>query len=325
MSDDTIKPGIPSESKIRICSFLPSATEIVYALGLGDSLMAVSHECDYPAEAQDKPKVVRSRFDATSLSGQEIDRVVSEMYARGERIYEVDEELLSEVKPGLVLTQELCDVCAVSFEDVQKAVVNLEMPPVVMSLDPGSIGDVLHDIENVGRFTGTLPLAKEIVGKLQSRIYKVRSQAAEIENRPRVACIEWLEPTIVAGHWVPEMVEMAGGVDALAKAGQPSTRITMDDLRNADPDVLVLMPCGMGVQCGIEELSGLDILKDFGELRAVREGRVFMADASAYFSRSGPRLVDALELLAQMVHPDVFDEPLLKENAVRLDSFPSIS
>lgn len=303
---------------------MPSATEIVYALGLGDSLMAVSHECDFPAAALDKPKVVRSKFDATSLSGQEIDRVVSEMYARGERIYEVDQDMLNEVKPELVLTQELCDVCAVSYEDVQQAVVNLETPPVVMSLDPGSIGDVLQDIENVARFTGTLPLAKEIVGGLQSRIYEVRSKAASVDRKPTVACIEWLEPTIVAGHWVPELVEMAGGVDAIAEPGQPSKRITMDDLRAADPDVLVLMPCGMGVERGVEELSGVGILSDLGGLRAVREGRVYMADASAYFSRSGPRLVDALELLAQMVHPEVFDESLSAEAAVRLDNFPTV-
>ncbi|PKB60896.1 MAG: hypothetical protein BZY79_06640 [SAR202 cluster bacterium Casp-Chloro-G4] len=308
---------------MRICSFLPSATEIVYALGLGDSLMAVSHECDFPTEALAKPKVVRSKFDASSLSGKEIDRVVSEMYARGERIYEVDQKALEELKPELVLTQELCDVCAVSYEDVQQAVVQLEMPPVVMSLDPGSIGDVLQDIENVGRFTGTLPRAKEIAAELQSRIYKVRSQAASAEDKPRVACIEWLEPTIVAGHWVPEMVEMAGGVDALAEPGQPSKRITMDDLRNADPDVLLMMPCGMGVTRGVKELSGLENLGEWKELRAVREGRAYMADASAYFSRSGPRLVDALELLAQVVQPGIFDAPLQANDAVRLTKFPA--
>ena len=309
---------------MRICSFLPSATEIVYSLGLGDSLMAVSHECDYPPEALDKPKVVRGRFDASSLSGREIDRVVSEMYARGERIYEVDQAVLDDAKPELVLTQELCDVCAVSYEDVQQAVVRLETPPVVMSLDPGSIGDVLQDIENVGRFTATLPLAKEIVGALQTRIYNVRSQAAGSEHQPRVACVEWLEPTIVAGHWLPEMVEMAGGVDALAESGQPSKRITMDDLREADPDVLVLMPCGMGVQRGLDDLSGLENLGEWRELRAVREGRVFMADAGAYFSRSGPRLVDALELLAQMVQPEIFDAPLPGDAAVRLAEFPGV-
>ena len=308
---------------MRICSFLPSATEIVYALGLGDSLLAVSHECDFPSEAQAKPKVVRSRFDASSLSGREIDRVVSEMYARGERIYEVDQAVLEEIKPELVLTQELCDVCAVSYEDVQQAVVQLDMLPVVMSLDPGSIGDVLQDIENVGRFTGTLPLAKEIVGDLQTRIYKVRSRSASAESTPRVACIEWLEPMIVAGHWVPELVEMAGGVDVLAEPGQPSRRITMDDLRNADPDVLVLMPCGMGVQRGLAEVSALDNRGEWEELRSVRDGRVYMADAGAYFSRSGPRLVDALELLGQIVHPEIFDKPLQDDAAVRLERFPT--
>ncbi|MCI0771155.1 MAG: cobalamin-binding protein, partial [Chloroflexi bacterium] len=154
-------------------------------------------------------------------------------------------------------------------------------------------------------------------------IYKVRSRSASAESTPRVACIEWLEPMIVAGHWVPELVEMAGGVDVLAEPGQPSRRITMDDLRNADPDVLVLMPCGMGVQRGLAEVSALDNRGEWEELRSVRDGRVYMADAGAYFSRSGPRLVDALELLGQIVHPEIFDKPLQDDAAVRLERFPT--
>ena len=204
---------------MRICSFLPSATEIVYALGLGDSLAAVSHECDFPEEALSKPKVVRSKFDHTDMTGQEIDSLVSEMARRGERIYEVDEEVLRQADPDLVLTQELCEVYAVSFEDVERAVVQLDKIPQVVSLDPSTIEDVLGDIATVGEFAGVSQEADIVVGGLRDRIDAVRALASGAATRPTVACIEWLDPLIVAGHWVPEMVEIAGGRDALAKPG----------------------------------------------------------------------------------------------------------
>ena len=294
---------------MRICSFLPSGTEIVYALGMGDSLYAVSHECDYPAEALAKPKIVRSKFDADKLSSQEIDRLVTEMYQRGERIYEVDEGVLGEAAPDLVLTQELCDVCAVSYEDVRHAASRLAYPPNVVSLDPASIGNVLEDIEMVGDLCGVPDAATEFIAELKERIDTVRSRASAAALTPRVACIEWLEPQIIAGHWIPQMVELAGGVDALAKPGEASRRINMEELAASEPDVLVLMPCGMTEVRAREEFEALDNLEEWRKLPAVANGRAYFVDSGSYFSRSGPRLVDGLEQMAYMAHPDVFEKP----------------
>ena len=293
---------------MRICSFLPSGTEIVYALGLGDSLHAVSHECDHPAGALAKPKVVRSKFDADVLSSQEIDRIVTEMYQRGERIYEVDEDVLREAAPDLVLTQELCDVCAVSYEDVRHAASRLPYPPNVVSLDPASIGNVLDDIQMVGDLCGVPDAAASFVAELNERIEVVRLQASAAGSAPRVACIEWLEPPIVAGHWIPQIVELAGGIDALAKPGAPSRRITMDELAESEPDVLALMPCGMDEVRARQEFEALDNVTEWRKLPAVVNGRAYFVDSGSYFSRSGPRLVDGLEQMAQMIHPNWFKE-----------------
>ena len=294
---------------MRICSFLPSGTEIVYALGMGDSLYAVSHECDYPEDALAKPKIVRSRFDADKLSSQEIDRLVTEMYQRGERIYEVDEEVLREAAPDLVLTQELCDVCAVSYEDVRYAASRLAYPPNVVSLDPASVGNMLEDIEMVGDLCGVPDAASAFIAELNERIEAVRSRASDAASAPRVACIEWLEPPIVAGHWIPQMVELAGGVDALAKPGEASRRITMEELAASEPDVLALMPCGMDEVRAREEFEALENLEEWRKLPAVASGRAYFVDSGSYFSRSGPRLVDGLEQMAYIAHPDKFEKP----------------
>lgn len=301
---------------MRICSFLPSATEIVYALGLGDSLYGVSHECDYPAEARAKPKVVRSRFDAARHTSQEIDRLVAEMVSRGERIYHVDEDVLRQARPDLVITQELCEVCAVSLEDVQRAVVQLETPPDIISLDPHGLDDVLRDIERVGEHTGSARPAREMAARLRQRIEAVRSKASRTVYKPRVACIEWLDPIIVAGHWIPEMVQLAGGIDELAQPGKSSRRMAIGELADYAPEVLVLMPCGMDVSRAIHEFSCLDGMEQWKALPAFKHGRVYAADAGGLFSRSGPRLVDGLEIMAQIIHPDVFTAPL-DERAAR--------
>ena len=288
---------------MRICSFLPSGTEIVFALGLGDSLFAVSHECDYPKAALDKPKIVRSKFDANALSSQEIDRIVTEMYQRGERIYEVDEDVLHDAAPDLVITQELCDVCAVSYEDVRHAASRLPYPPNVISLDPASLPDMLDDIRMVGDLCGVPDAAAAFVAELRGRMDAVQSRASAADDTPRVACIEWLDPPIVAGHWIPQMVELAGGVDALAKPGAPSRRITMDELAESQPDVLALMPCGMDAARAREEFERLGNPDEWRKLPAVANGRAYFVDSGSYFSRSGPRLVDGLEQIAEMLRP----------------------
>ena len=303
---------------MRICTFLPSATEIVYMLGLGDSLYAVSHECDFPSAALNKPKVVRSRFDPDTLTSAEIDKLVTEMMTRGENIYEVDESALAEARPDLVITQQLCEVCAVSFEDVQRAVERLDSPPEVLSLDPHGINDVLEDILRVGNHTGRESPAHHAVFNLRARIDLVRRAVVKAEDTPTVACVEWLDPVIAAGHWIPEMVEIAGGKDALVSPGAPSPRIEMKALVDADPDILVLMPCGMNVAQARAEFDALDNLDEWRGMSAFRNGRVYAVDSGALFSRSGPRLVDGLEIMARIIHPDLYDDPAPQEFCIGL-------
>ena len=300
---------------MRICSFLPSATEIVYLLGLGESLHGVSHECDFPPAAAEKPKVVRSRIDPSALTSQEIDSAVTAMMMRGENIYQVDTDVLAVAHPDLVITQQLCEVCAVSFEDVQQAVSVLDPPPTVLSLDPHGVDDVLDDILRVGRHTGTESRAHHAVFNLRARIDALRRTVGRAADTPSVACIEWMDPVIAAGHWVPEMVEIAGGVDSLVEPGAPSPRIDFDRVADTDPDVVALMPCGMDVVQARAEFDSLPDRARWQDLTAFKNGRAYVVDSGALFSRSGPRLVDGLEALARILHPDLFGEPPAEEYA----------
>lgn len=291
---------------MRICSFLPSATEAVYLLGRGDSLLGVSHECDFPPEARGKRAVVRSRFDSAEMSSREIDDAVRDLMRRGESVYEVDEDALARIRPDLVITQRLCEVCAVSFEDVARAAARLDPPPEVISLDPHGLGDVIDDILKVGRAIGADSEAHHAAFGLRARMDAVRRTAARADSTPTVACIEWLDPVIIAGHWVPEMVESAGGRDILAEPGAPSRQIEPDALFDADPDILILMPCGMDAARSAAEFRALPNAAAWRRMSAFADGRVFAVDSGALFSRSGPRLVDGLEILAKIVHPDLF-------------------
>ena len=303
---------------MRICAFLPSATEIVYLLGLGDSLYGVSHECDFPPDALGKPKVVRSRFDPETLTSGQIDSLVTEMMTRGENIYEVDEDTLAEARPDLVITQRLCEVCAVSFEDVQQAVQRLDSQPDILSLDPHGINDVLEDILQVGARVGRASQAHHAAFNLRARIDAARRATSQAKSVPTVACVEWLDPIIAAGHWIPEMVQLAGGKDVLASPGSPSHRLDMQKLREADPDVLILMPCGMNVAQARAEFESLSNIGQWREMSAFRNKQTYIVDSGALFSRSGPRLVDGLEIMARIIHPDLFDDPAPEEFCVNL-------
>ncbi len=294
---------------MRICSFLPSATEIVYALGLGDSLYGVSHECDYPEQARAKPRVVTSKIDSDRLGSAEIDRLVSDLMSRGEPLYEVDAAALERARPDLVITQELCEVCAVSLDDVQAAVAGLPDAPQVVSLDPHGVDDVLADVVRVGRAAGVEDEAEQVAAAARERLDRVRAAVAQSRTPPKVVCVEWLDPLIVAGHWVPEMVALAGGVDGLAQPGGPSRRVEFDELAACDPDVLVLMPCGMDADRAASEFDSLPDRDRWQGLSAWSSGAVYAVDSGSLFSRSGPRLVDGVELLAAILHPQAFGAP----------------
>ncbi|MBI3326412.1 MAG: cobalamin-binding protein [Nitrospinae bacterium] len=309
---------------MRICSFLPSATEIVYALGLGDQLCGVTQGCDYPVEARAKPVVVRSILDGRELSSEEIDRIVREHAHRGQSVYRIDLDALRAAAPDVILTQELCDVCAVGYQDVLAQVKILPKPPHVLSLNPNTLEDVLEDMLKVGETTGTSERGSKAVTALRQRIENVRQRAASATTQPRVFCLEWMEPLYVAGHWLPGMVEIAGGTDGLGGHGVPSARITWEGVRDYQPEVVVLMPCGFDIPGIQRELKGLWTLPGWPELQAVCDSRVYAVNGSAYFSRSGPRLVDGLELLAQLVHPEIFPWTAPEDVAIRVQG-PGLS
>lgn len=292
---------------MRICSLLPSATEILYALGLGDSVAGVTLECDFPPEVTRKPALIRPRVDPQAASA-EIDRQVSVLAARGESIYAIDTELLARLAPDLIVTQDLCQVCAASPEDLTTALAGLAKIPQVLSLTPHSLEDVWNDIRLVGKATGRARQAEALAARLEQRVAAVEAAVAHAAWRPRVLCLEWLSPYYVAGHWLPEMVAKAGGVDVLGRAHEPSFRTTANQLAKSKADVIVVMPCGYGLDRTVEEFRALQILADWADLPAWKERRVFAVNANSYFSRPGPRLADGVELLAHLCHPELFPD-----------------
>ncbi len=287
---------------MRICSLLPGATEIAYLLGLGDQIVGVTHECDYPHEAKQKPVVVRSVIDSSQLSCPEIDRRVGELLQAGRGLYSIDEAAFLASGPDVILTQGLCNVCALGYDDVVKAAQRLPRMPAILSLNPHSLSDVLEDISRVGAATGRETAAEALVQDLRRRIDEVGIR--EPEYRPRVVCLEWFEPLYVAGHWVPELVTLAGGFDPLGRKGEPSFKIEWQSVLDAKPDVILLMPCGFDVRRAVKESTPLRNLNGWSDLPAVKTGNVYALNGSAYFSRPGPRLVNGLEILARIIRPE---------------------
>lgn len=287
---------------MKIVSLLPSTTEICYALGLGDELRGVTHECDFPPEARAKPHLTKNVLPRGDHSSADIDRMIAERVLNGESIYDLDTGLLAEIAPDLILTQELCDVCAVSYDDVLEAARQLPKTPHVASFEPRSVREILDSILEVARLAAVPERGDEVVRGLQLRLDAI--QTPDDEDRPRVLCLEWLDPPMVGGHWVPEMVRLAGGVDVLGPEGRPSVRVSWDDITHADPDVVILMPCGYDLPTTRERAAELDAIPEWPQLRAVREGRVYPVDGSAYFNRPGPRVVDGVELMARLLGRD---------------------
>lgn len=288
---------------MRVASLLPSATEMVHFSGADGALVGVTHECDYPPAVKRLPKLTSSKIDA-SLTSAEIDAAVRKL-TDSDSLYALDAALLEELSPDVVLTQGLCDVCAVSAGVVEEAVAGIENRPEVISLDPTSLDEVLDAAVRVGDALGRGEETREKVASLRERLARVEEAVAGLE-RPRVGCIEWLDPPFSAGHWVPEMVRLAGGEELFAGPGEASARITWGEIFEAAPDVLVLMPCGFDASRAAEEARALPELPGWGELPAVREGRVWAVDANSYFSRPAPRLVEGVETLARILHPGAF-------------------
>jgi iron complex transport system substrate-binding protein len=302
---------------MRICSLLPGATEIAYLLGLGDQIVGVTHECDYPPDAKQKPVVVRSVIDPKRMSSIEIDRKVAELLQAGKGLYTIDERSFIEAAPDVTLTQGLCDVCALDYGEVFKAAQRLPRMPSIVSLNPHSLAEMLDDIMRVAVATQREATAAALMRDFQERVDRVAM--AEPKYRPRVVCLEWFEPLYVAGHWVPEMVALAGGFDALGRTGAPSHKVAWPNVIEARPDVILLMPCGFDARRTVKESTPLRSLEGWNELPAVKAGNVYALNGNAYFSRPGPRLINGLEILARIIHPERVTETVSPSDAARLN------
>lgn len=300
---------------MRIASLVPSATELLFAMGLGEDVVAVTHECDFPAEAADLPQLTTSVIPA-GLPPADIDALVRGRVGEGHSLYTLDEELLKEEEPDLIVAQQLCDVCAVSIDDVRAVAERIDSKPKVISLDPTTIGEVLGDVRKIAQAVDEITGGSEakdagvdLVRSLADRIDDVKIALKDVgreggPDRIPVAAIEWLDPVFLGGHWVPQMIEIAGGMDFLGMPGEPSRESDWDEIRAAEPQALILM------QCGYDAARSADEAEDFAsEIRGVGAERVFATDANAYFSRPGPRLVDGVELLAHALHPTLAPEP----------------
>ena len=291
---------------MRIVSFLPSATEIVYALGLGDQLAGVSHECDYPLEAKSKPVVVRSAIPTKGLTSQQIDESVSRTLKAGQSLYTVDEVLLNQLAPDLILTQDLCQVCAPSGHEIERVLPHLLRSPDIVYLTPTCLAEIFDNIRQVGEATGRAAEANALLRQLQKRVEAVTDRTRTLSSRPRVFCMEWLSPPYNAGHWMPELVELAGGVDRLGKKGKDSIRVAWEQIVDYAPEVLILSPCGLNLAEVLRQAHLLTTYPGWDQLPAVERGSVYAVDANSYFARPGPRVVAGVELLAHLLHPDRF-------------------
>jgi iron complex transport system substrate-binding protein len=286
---------------MRIVSLVPSATEMLFALGVGPDVIAVTHECDYPEAAKELPKITRDVLPP-GLSAAEIDAAVKERTLAGQSIYELDIETLQDLRPDLIVTQALCSVCAVSYDDVREVAEEIDSHPQVIALDPHTVGEVLGDAGTLAQATDQRDAAVELVRDASARIDRVRVATGRVK-RPRVAALEWLDPPFAAGHWTPQMIGYAGGEDVIGFAGEPSEERSWAEVAAVRPDVVIVMPCGYDAEIAYREA---EMHRD--QLRALGAVKVVAVDAASYFSRPGPRLVDGLELLAHIIHPELFPE-----------------
>jgi iron complex transport system substrate-binding protein len=297
---------------MRICSLVPAATEVLFAFGVGESVVGVTHECDWPLEAEARARVTASQLQSGDLSSAEIDAAVAEAAREGKALYAIDEDVWEEIRPDVVVAQELCDVCAVSAGEVRRLDVE------VIDYSPSTLDGVFAHIIALGVRLGEEGAADELTTGMRTRLERVRAALAETDTYPRVYVSEWLEPPYAAGHWVPDMVSAAGGIEVAGIAGEPSFRMRWSDVAGLEPDTVVLAPCGFDLDRTLTEVVTLDLSAHLLGTSARQESRVFAVDANGYFSRPGPRLVEGVELLAYLLHPDAYSDPGIPWSRVRL-------
>ncbi len=307
---------------MRIVSLLPSATEIICALGLGDQLVGVTHECDYPAFVRQLPKVTRTLIPIDASSA-EIDRLVRERLSHQTALYTLDMPALEELRPDLIVTQALCDVCAVAEDEVRSAACTLPGSPRVINLEPETLSEVFDAMRQVAAATEIERQAEECIASLKSRVEAVVARTAQANTRPRTALLEWLDPPFSCGHWNPELVRLAGGVEGLGKEGQRSRTLAWKEVIDWQPEVVLISCCGFTIERTMEDLPLLQSVEGWGTIPAVQSGRVYVTDGSQYFSRPGPRLVDSLEILAHVVHPEINPDPPSRSSGQRVRLIPA--
>lgn len=303
---------------MRICSLVPSATEALFALGLGDDVVGVTHECDWPPEAEGRPRVTASLLQTGDLTSGAIDRAVAEAAAAGRQLYAVDAEQWAALDADVVVTQGLCEVCAVSRDSVDELLHARRLDVEVVDVSPSTLDGVVQSLADLGSRLGAAEAGADLAAGMQGRLERVRAALADVAPAPRVFVCEWLEPPYAAGHWVPDMVDVAGGIDVAGTAGEPSHRMRWADVAALEPEAVVLAPCGFDLDRTLEELVPLDVSAHLLGTPARREGAVFAVDGGAYFSRPGPRLVDGVEMLAYLLHPEAYSDPGLPWSRVRL-------
>ena len=306
---------------MRICSLLPSATEVIALLGLSEELVGISHECDYPPSVRGVPIMIEPMIPPYGLASVDIDRQVSQLVASGQRLYRLKDHLLRQAQPDLILSQDLCHVCAVTPDQLHDALCSLRHQPTVLTLNPRTVHDVIDDVVRIGDAAGRPAEGQLLATQLRDRLDTIQIRVQGLSQRPRVVCIEWLSPLYVAGHWVPEMVQLAGGQDALSQPGSPSRIVTWDEVLSAAPDVLIVMPCGFSVERTHAELFQLMQQPGQWRLSPALAEHTYLVDASSYFSRPGPRLIDGIELLAAILHPSDHDH-IHESMACRLGPLP---
>jgi iron complex transport system substrate-binding protein len=292
----------------RIVSLLPAATEIADALGLMEQVVGVSHECDFPNEANRRPRVTHCPVHNSGLTSGEIDQWVRGALRDNGTIYTIDEPLLRELRPDIILTQKLCDVCAVGYGTVSRLAAALPAPPEVLSLQPTSLSDIFDDIRRVAEACGVPDRAENVLANLSDRMNAVRLRAERVLHRPRCFLMEWVDPPFCSGHWGPELVEIGGGFDSLGRKHQPSAQVKWHDVLSVRPEIIVLALCGYDINRARRDYELLKSFPDFDSLPAARQGEIYVLNASAYFARPGPRIVDSLEILAGILHPREFPE-----------------
>ncbi len=298
----------------RIISFLPSATEILYELGVGDEVLAVTHECNYPPEAKTKPRVIHSSFDPGKMTSHEIDSKVVELVHAQKDIYVLDDKVLKKADPNLIVAQGICEVCSPYTREINRAVEILDRKPEVLILDPKNLDEILQNIIDIGNKVGRANQAHDFVSRLQKRIQDIK--AIPKIARPKVLCIEWLDPLFTAGHWVPQMVEIAGGINGISLVGEQSRRMQIEEISKFNPDIIVLMPCGFDVNRTIQEYEKLQESQKWNLIPAVKQGEVYAVNANEYFSKPGPRTVTGVEILSKIIHPDTFRNLDIPKNSV---------